>query len=74
MDETVNQVIEATEKTFTQEEVNQIVGDLFSGNAEYAQTALKELIGHTPLQVVMGALLGTVIGLFFPAFGPIFAV
>ena len=54
--------------------LNQIVGDLFSGNSEYAQSALKELIGHTPLQVVMGALLGTLIGLFFPALGPIFAV
>lgn len=37
MDETVNQVIEATEKTFTQEEVNQIVGDrLKRESAKYA--------------------------------------
>lgn len=28
---------------------------------------LKELLGHTPLQVVMGALLGTAIGLIGPA-------
>ncbi|MDL2289078.1 divergent PAP2 family protein [Oscillospiraceae bacterium OttesenSCG-928-F05] len=28
---------------------------------------LKELLGHTPIQVVVGALLGLVIGLFFPA-------
>ena len=54
--------------------LNQIVGDLFSGNSEYAQSAFKELIGHTPFQVVMGALLGILIGLFFPALGPVFAV
>ena len=47
--------------------LNHIVADLFSGNPEYSQKALKELIGHTPLQVVMGALLGTLIGLFFPS-------
>ena len=27
---------------------------------------LKEFLGHTPMQVVMGALLGIVIGLFYP--------
>ena len=36
-EETVNQVIEAPEKTFTQEEVNQIVGDrLKRESAKYA--------------------------------------
>ena len=36
-EETVNQVVEATEKTFTQEEVNQIVGDrLKRESAKYA--------------------------------------
>ncbi|MBQ8175359.1 MAG: divergent PAP2 family protein [Clostridia bacterium] len=49
--------------------LNQIVADLFSGKPEYTEKALKELIGHTPLQVVMGALLGIVIGLFFPSLG-----
>lgn len=53
--------------------LNQIVSDLFSGNPEYSEKALKELIGHTPLQVVMGALLGTVIGLFMPSLAPLFA-
>ncbi len=48
--------------------LNHIISDLFSGKPEYAQKALKELIGHTPLQVVMGAILGTVIGLFMPSF------
>ncbi len=49
--------------------LNHIVGDLFSGNPEYSQKALKELIGHTPLQVGMGALLGVLIGLFLPTPG-----
>ena len=53
--------------------LNQMVKDLFSGDPDYAQTALKELIGHTPLQVIMGALLGIVIGLFFPPLAPLFA-
>lgn len=49
--------------------LNQIVADLFSGNPEYTEKALKELIGHTPLQVVMGSLLGILIGFFFPSLG-----
>ncbi|MBQ8351735.1 MAG: divergent PAP2 family protein [Clostridia bacterium] len=53
--------------------LNQIVADLFSGKPEYSEKALKELIGHTPLQVVMGAILGTLIGLFLPSFGPLVA-
>lgn len=53
--------------------LNHIVSDLFSGKPEYSENALKELIGHTPLQVVMGAILGTVIGLFLPSFAPLVA-
>ena len=53
--------------------LNHMVADLFSGNPEYAQKALKELIGHTPLQVVMGAILGILIGLFFPSLAPLVA-
>ena len=52
--------------------LNQIIKDLFSGNSDYTHS-FKELIGHTPLQVVMGALLGIVIGLFFPSLAPLFA-
>ncbi len=48
--------------------LNHIVADLFSGKPEYTENALKELIGHTPLQVVAGCLLGILIGLFFPSF------
>lgn len=38
--------------------INRIVKELFSGNAEELNTGLKELVGHTPFQVLMGALLG----------------
>lgn len=49
--------------------LNHIVTDLFSGDPNYSQKALKELIGHTPLQVVMGALLGLLVGLLMPSLG-----
>lgn len=51
--------------------LNHIVSDLFSGDPNYSEKALKELIGHTPLQVAMGALLGLVIGLFMPSLAPL---
>ena len=51
--------------------LNHIVTDLFSGDPNYSEKALKELIGHTPLQVVMGALLGLLIGLFMPSLAPL---
>lgn len=51
--------------------LNQIVADLFSGDPSYSEKALKELIGHTPLQVFMGALLGLFIGLFMPSLAPL---
>lgn len=46
--------------------LNNLVADLFSGDPNYSQKALKELIGHTPLQVLMGALLGLLVGLLMP--------
>lgn len=46
--------------------LNHLVADLFSGDPNYSQKALKELIGHTPFQVTMGALLGLLIGLLMP--------
>lgn len=52
--------------------LNHIISDLFSGNPEYTEKALKELIGHTPLQVAVGAILGVLIGLFFPSLAPLF--
>ena len=38
--------------------INRIVKQLFGGNHEEAETALKELVGHTPFQVLMGAIVG----------------
>ena len=38
--------------------INKIVKKLFAGNPEDAETALKELVGHTPLQVLMGVIVG----------------
>lgn len=42
--------------------LNKITAKLFSGDTEQVNTGLKELVGHTPLQVFMGALLGFVVG------------
>ena len=41
--------------------INKITKELFAGNANEVNTGLKELIGHTPFQVFMGALLGIVV-------------
>ena len=41
--------------------LNRISRELFSGKPELMNTGLKELVGHTPFQVVMGAILGVAI-------------
>jgi len=46
--------------------LNQLLADLTSGDQERTEKGLKELIGHTPLQVVMGALLGILIPFIIP--------
>ena len=46
--------------------LNQLLADLTSGDQERTEAGLKELIGHTPLQVVMGALLGIAIPFLIP--------
>ena len=38
--------------------INTLIEELFSGKAKDPQANLKELIGHTPFQVLMGGLLG----------------
>ena len=38
--------------------INKIVKKLFAGNPEDTETALKELVGHTPFQVLMGIIVG----------------
>ena len=41
--------------------INRITKELFSGKMEEINTGLKELVGHTPFQVVMGFVLGIVV-------------
>ena len=43
--------------------LNMIVEDLFQGHP-VSQRKLKELLGHTPSQVLAGALLGIVVACF----------
>ena len=45
--------------------INRIVNDFFEGKIDTASKDLKELIGHKPIEVFMGALLGICIGLIF---------
>jgi hypothetical protein len=42
--------------------LNQILDELFSGKP-IAQTRLRELLGHTPFEVVVGAVLGVSVAL-----------
>lgn len=44
--------------------LNQIVAELFEGHP-ISQRKLKELIGHTPFQVIVGALLGVTLALIW---------
>ncbi|MBR2353229.1 MAG: divergent PAP2 family protein [Clostridia bacterium] len=45
--------------------INRIAKELFSGKGEEFNTGLKELVGHTPSQVVAGAGLGIVVALVY---------
>ncbi len=45
--------------------LNQIIDELFQGHP-ISETRLRELLGHTPLEVVAGALLGILIAYFRP--------
>ena len=47
--------------------LNKIAKEIFSGKPELVNVGFKELVGHTPLQVVMGAILGiaVAIGMYF---------
>lgn len=45
--------------------INRITRELFSGKSEEVNTGLKELVGHTPFQVLMGALLGIVVAIAY---------
>ena len=46
--------------------LNQLVNNLSENKPVYLKKNLKELIGHTPLEVVVGALLGILIVLIAP--------
>lgn len=41
--------------------LNKITKELFSGDPDMVNTGLKELVGHTPFQVIMGAITGAVV-------------
>lgn len=54
--------------------LNKIAADLSNGKTKYLNRDLKELVGHTPIQVFAGAALGIVVGLLMPyVFEPILA-
>lgn len=48
--------------------LNRIVNDIAEANPAYIQKKLKEFIGHTPLEVIVGALLGILVHLLIPVF------
>ena len=48
--------------------LNRMAKELSNGDRRYLDKNLKELIGHTPLQVIIGAILGIVIPLLIPVF------
>ncbi|MBE9128617.1 MULTISPECIES: divergent PAP2 family protein [unclassified Coleofasciculus] len=41
--------------------LNQIIDELFREDKEFNEDRLKELLGHTPFQVIVGSILGVVI-------------
>jgi len=47
------------------EALNYVIGELLQGHP-VSDVKLKEVLGHTPLQVCAGAVLGILFGIFFP--------
>ncbi|MBA3921114.1 MAG: divergent PAP2 family protein [Nostocaceae cyanobacterium] len=43
--------------------LNQMIDELFSDKSEFNEDRLKELLGHTPVQVIVGLILGITISL-----------
>jgi acid phosphatase family membrane protein YuiD len=43
--------------------INKIVKEIFSGSPEEVNTGLKELVGHTPFQVLIGAFFGVAVAI-----------
>ncbi|MBQ8250167.1 MAG: divergent PAP2 family protein [Clostridia bacterium] len=48
--------------------LNRIAHDISEGDTQYLDKNLKEFIGHTPLQVLVGGLLGIFIPILIPVF------
>lgn len=44
--------------------LNQMIDELFSETHQFSEERLKELLGHTPIQVFAGAILGSLIAWF----------
>jgi uncharacterized protein len=41
--------------------LNQVIEELFTGDHHLTEIRLKELLGHTPIQVLVGGIMGVVI-------------
>jgi acid phosphatase family membrane protein YuiD len=41
--------------------LNQMIDELFSEGHQFSDQKLKELLGHTPVQVIVGSILGVAI-------------
>jgi acid phosphatase family membrane protein YuiD len=41
--------------------LNQIIDEFFQGEHQFTEMRLKELLGHTPFQVIVGSILGVAI-------------
>ncbi|KAI8470280.1 MAG: divergent PAP2 family-domain-containing protein [Monoraphidium minutum] len=54
------------------EVLNQVIDELLEGHP-VSDVKLKEVLGHTPLQVCAGAILGVIFGIFFPVPQPLVA-
>ena len=44
--------------------LNQIIDELFREKPEFNEDRLKELLGHTPVQVIVGSILGVLVSCF----------
>lgn len=52
--------------------LNQIVDEMFQEHPEFNEDRLKELLGHTPVQVIVGSILGVGIALLLGPAGLLF--
>ena len=52
--------------------LNQIVDEMFQENPEFNEDRLKELLGHTPFQVIIGSILGIAISCLLGPGGVLF--